>query len=67
MSGRLAIFKMNFLNFIRPCANSIFDIHNSYGIPNKITPRPQSPSRSAIYALLSRLYVIPGCGDDTET
>ena len=31
-SGSLSVFKENFLNFIRPYANSIFDIHDSYGI-----------------------------------
>ena len=31
-SGSLSIFKKNLLNFIRPCANSIFNIHNPYGI-----------------------------------
>ena len=31
-SGNLSIFKKNLLNFIRPCANSIFNIHNPYGI-----------------------------------
>ena len=29
-SGRFSIFKKNLLNFIRPCANSIFNIHNPY-------------------------------------
>ena len=29
-SGSLSIFKKNLLNFIRPCANSIFNIHNPY-------------------------------------
>ena len=31
-SRSLSIFKKNLLNFIRPCANSIFNIHNPYGI-----------------------------------
>ena len=31
-SGNLSIFKKNLLNFIRPCANSIFNIHSPYGI-----------------------------------
>ena len=31
-SGSLSIFKKNLLNFIWPCANSIFNIHNPYGI-----------------------------------
>ena len=31
-SGRLSIFKKNLLNFMRPCANSILNIHNPYGI-----------------------------------
>ena len=31
-SGSLSIFKKNLLNFIRPCANSIFNIHSPYGI-----------------------------------
>ena len=39
-SGSLSIFKNNLLNFIRPCANSIFNIQT----PKKIAPRPQSPS-----------------------
>ena len=30
-SGSLSIFKKNLLNFIRPCANSIFNIHYPYG------------------------------------
>ena len=29
-SGSLSIFKKNLLNFIRPCANSIFNVHNPY-------------------------------------
>ena len=31
-SGSLSSFKKNLLNFIRPCANGIFNIHNPYGI-----------------------------------
>ena len=31
-SASLNTFKKKLLNFIRPCANSIFDIHNSLGI-----------------------------------
>ena len=31
-SARLNIFKKKLLNFIHPCANSIFDIHNPLGI-----------------------------------
>ena len=31
-SGSLSIFKKDLLNFIRPCANSIFNSHNPYGI-----------------------------------
>ena len=31
-SGNLLIFKKDLLNFIRSCANSIFDIHNPYRI-----------------------------------
>ena len=31
-SGSLSIFKKNLLNFIGPCTNSIFNIHNAYGI-----------------------------------
>ena len=31
-SGSLTIFVKNLLNFIRPCANSIFNIHKPYGI-----------------------------------
>ena len=31
-SGSLSIFKKNLLNFIRPSANSIFNIHNPYTI-----------------------------------
>ena len=31
-SARLNTFKKKLLNFIRPCANSIFDIHNPLGI-----------------------------------
>ena len=41
-SGSLSNFEKNLLNFIRPCANSIFDIHNPYGMtPNKIALRPK--------------------------
>ena len=31
-SGKPSIFKKNRLSFIQLCANSIFDIHKSYGI-----------------------------------
>ena len=31
-SASLNTFKKKLLNFIRPCANSIFEIHNPYGI-----------------------------------
>ena len=31
-SGSLSILKKKLLNFIRLCANSIFNIHNPYGI-----------------------------------
>ena len=31
-SGSLNAFKKKLLNFIRPCANGIFDIHNPFGI-----------------------------------
>ena len=31
-SGSLSLFKKNLLNFIRPCVNSIFNVHNPNGI-----------------------------------
>ena len=42
-SGKLSISKKSLLNFIRPCANSIFNIHNPYGI--KLLTRFRSSHR----------------------
>ena len=39
-SASLSIFENNLPNFIRLCANSIFDIHSSYGIKLLIRLRP---------------------------
>ena len=39
-SASLSIFENNLPNFIRLCANSIFDIHNSHGIKLLIRLRP---------------------------
>ena len=66
----LSVFKKNFLNFIRPCANRIFNIHNPYGI--KILTK--------LWLGLSNLHdhkfrpcfqdtlnPLRDCGNDTET
>ena len=69
-SGSLSIFKKNLLNFIRPCANSIFNIHNPYGI--KLLTRLRlglSHLRAHKFRHCFQDTVNPlcDCGNDTET
>ena len=62
-SGRLSIFKKNLLNFIRPCANSIFNIHNPYWL--KLLTRlwfGLSQLRNQKFTL----NPLCDCGNDTE-
>ena len=48
-SSSLSIFKKNLLNVIRPCENSIFNIHNSWNqAPHKTAAWSQPPSRSQV-------------------
>ena len=66
----VSIFKKNVLNFIRPCANSIFNIHNSHGI--KLLTRLRiglshlcdHKCRHCFHDILNPLC---NCGNDTET
>ena len=48
--GSLLIFKKN-LNFIRPCANSIFNIHNPYGI-KLLTRLRLGPNLGIVFKIL---------------
>ena len=69
-SRSLSIFKMNLLNFIRPCANSIFNIKNPYGI--KLLTRMRlglSHLRDHKFKHCSQDTLNPLCdfGNDTET
>ena len=62
-SGSLSIFKKNLLNFIRPCANSIFNIHNPYWL--KLLTRlwfGLSQLRNQKFTL----NPLCDCGNDTE-
>ena len=69
-SGSVSICKKNLLNFIRPCANSIFNIHNSYGI--KLLTRLRLAlshlhNHSFSHCFQDILNPICDCGNDTET
>ena len=66
----LSIFKKNLLNFIRPCANSIFNIHNPYRI--KLLTRLRlslSHLRDPKFrhGFQDTLNPLCDCGNDTET
>ena len=69
-SGSLWIFKKNLLNFIRPCANSIFNIHNPYGI--KLLTRLRLGlshlcDHKFRHCFQDTLNPLCDCGNDTET
>ena len=68
--GSLSIFNKNLLNFIRPCVNSIFNIHNPYGI--KLLTRLRlglSHLRDHIFRHCFQCTLNPlcDCDNDTET
>ena len=68
-SRSLSIFKKNLLNFIRPCANSIFNIHNPYGI--KLLTRLQlclshPCDHKFRHCFQDTLNPLCDCGNDTE-
>ena len=69
-SGRLSIFKKNLLNFIRPYANSIFNIHNPSGI-KLLTILRLSLSHLHDHKFRHCFQDTPNpscdCGNDTET
>ena len=68
-SGNLSNFRKNLLNFIRPCGNSIFNIHNPYGIklPTRLhlslSHLCNHKFRQCFQDNVNPLY---GCGNDTE-
>ena len=69
-SGSLSIFKKNLLNFIRPCSNSIFNIHNSYGI--KLLTRLRLGLNPLLdhkfrHCFQDTLNPLCDCGNDSET
>ena len=69
-SGSLSIFKKDLLNFIRSCANSVFDINNPYGI--KLSTRLRlglSHLRDHKFRQCFQDTKNPlcDCGNDTET
>ena len=69
-SKSLSIFKKNLLNFIRPCANSIFNIHNPYGI--KLLTRlrlglSHLRDHKFRHCFQDTLNPLCDCGNDTET
>ena len=69
-SGSLSIFKKNLLNFIRPCANSIFNIHNPYGI--KLLTRlrlgfSHLREHKFRHCFQDTLNPLCDCGNNTET
>ena len=68
-SRSLSIFKKNLLNFIRPCANSIFNIHNPYGI--KLLTRlrlglSHLRDHKFRHCFQDTLNPLCDCGNDTE-
>ena len=67
---KVSIFKKNLLNFIRPCANSIFNIHNPYGI--KLLTRLQlclshPCDHKFRHCFQDTLNPLCDCGNDIET
>ena len=64
------LFKNNLLNFIRPCANSIFNIHNSYGIKLLIRFRPGFShlcDHKFRHCFQDTINPLCDCGSGTET
>ena len=69
-SGSLSIFKKNLLNFIQPCANSIFKVYNPYGI--KLLTRlrlglSHLHDHKIRHYFQDSLNPLCDCGNDTET
>ena len=69
-SGSLSIFEKDLLNFIWPCANSIFNIHNPYGI--KLLTRlrlglSHLRDHKFRHCFQDTLNLLCDCGNDTET
>ena len=67
---KVSIFKKNLLNFIRPSANSIFNIHNPYGI--KLLTRlrlglSHLRDHKFRHCFQDTLNLLCDCGNDTET
>ena len=68
-SGSLSIFKKNLINVIRPCANSIFNIHNPYRI--KLLTRLRLGlshlcDHKFRHCFQDTLNPLCDCGNDTE-
>ena len=69
-SWSLSIFKKNLPNLIRSYANSIFNIHNPYGIKLLTRLRPglsQPCDQKFRHCFQDTLYPLFDCGNDTET
>ena len=69
-SGSLSIFKKNLLNFIRPCADSTFNIHNTNGI--KLLTRlrlglTHLHDHKFRHCFQDTLLPLCDCGNDAET
>ena len=69
-SGSLSIFEKNLLNFMRPCANSIFNIHNPCEI--KLLTRlrlglSHLRDHKFRHGFQDTLNPLCDCGNDTET
>ena len=69
-SGSLSNFKMNLLNFVWPCLNSFFNIHNTYGI--KLLPRlrlglSHLRDQKFRHCFQGTLNLLCECGNDNET
>ena len=69
-SESFSTFKKSLLKFIRPCANSIFNIHNSYGI-KLLTRLRQGLSHLCDHkfrhCFQDSLNPLCNCGNNTET
>ena len=68
--GSLSVFKKNLLNFIRPCANSIFSIHKPYEIKLLIRWRlglSHLHDHKFRHCFQDTLNPLCDCGNDTET
>ena len=66
----LSVFKKNLLNFIRPCTNSIFNIHNPYGIKLPTRLRlglSHLRDHKFRHCFQDTLNPLCDCGNDTET